>query len=161
MENNRDDKKEEGPVSREQLYAEVWAEPMTKVALKCKVSSSFMACVCTWLNVPRPERGYWAKLAVGNISKQPPLPEAEPGDDLEWNRYAEEGERKEWEAKQILWRREEEERRRVKAIKESQDELSEIIMAWVKAKGIEDFLLTLSGEPTTLMRNRKQLSWSG
>ncbi len=52
------------PVSREQLYAEVWAEPMTKVALKYKVSSSFMARVCNWLNVPRPERGYWAKLAV-------------------------------------------------------------------------------------------------
>lgn len=87
MESNRGDKKEEGPVSREQLYAEVWAEPMTKVALKYKVSSSFMARVCTWLNVPRPERGYWAKLAVGKMSKQPPLQEAEPGDDLEWNRY--------------------------------------------------------------------------
>jgi len=46
MENNRVDKKEEGPVSREQLYAEVWAEPMTKVALKYNVSSSFMARVC-------------------------------------------------------------------------------------------------------------------
>lgn len=75
------------PVSREQLYAEVWAEPMTKVALKYGVSSSFMARVCTWLNVPRPERGYWAKLAVGKMSKQPLLPEAEPGDELEWNRY--------------------------------------------------------------------------
>ena len=75
------------PVSREQLYEEVWAEPMTKVALKYGVSSSFMARVCTWLNVPRPERGYWAKLAVGKTTKQPPLPEAEPGDELEWNRY--------------------------------------------------------------------------
>ncbi|AJY69832.1 hypothetical protein RW64_09675 [Geobacter sulfurreducens] len=74
-------------VSREQLYEEVWAEPMTKVALKYGVSSSFMARVCTWLNVPRPERGYWAKLAVGKSTKQPPLPEAEPGDELEWNRY--------------------------------------------------------------------------
>ena len=75
------------PVSREQLYEEVWAEPMTKVALKYNVSSSFMARVCTWLNVPRPERGYWAKLAVGKTAKRPPLPEAEPGDELEWNRY--------------------------------------------------------------------------
>ena len=79
--------KNKAPVSREQLYEEVWAEPMTKVALKYGVSSSFMARVCTWLNVPRPERGYWAKLAAGKISKQPPLPEAEPGDELEWNRY--------------------------------------------------------------------------
>lgn len=75
------------PVSREQLFKEVWAEPMTKVALKYGVSSSFMARVCTWLNVPRPERGYWAKLAVGKFTKQPLLPEAEPGDELEWNRY--------------------------------------------------------------------------
>jgi hypothetical protein len=41
------------PVSRERLYEEVWAEPMTKVVLKYNVSSSFMARVCTWLNVPR------------------------------------------------------------------------------------------------------------
>lgn len=75
------------PVSREKLYEEVWAEPMTTVALRYKVSSSFLARVCTWLNVPRPERGYWAKLAVGKVTKQPPLPEAEPGDELEWNRY--------------------------------------------------------------------------
>jgi len=75
------------PVSRERLYEEVWAEPMTKVAMKYNVSSSFMARVCTWLNVPRPERGYWAKLAVGKTTRRPPLPEAEPGDELEWNRY--------------------------------------------------------------------------
>lgn len=60
---------------------------MTKVALKYGVSSSFMARVCTWLNVSRPERGYWAKLAAGKATKQPPLPEAELGDELEWNRY--------------------------------------------------------------------------
>jgi hypothetical protein len=75
------------PVSREKLYEEVWAEPMTKVALKYGVSSSYMARVCTWLNVPRPERGYWAKRAVGKSAKQSPLPEAEPGDELEWSRY--------------------------------------------------------------------------
>jgi hypothetical protein len=75
------------PVSRERLYQEVWAEPMTTVALRYKVSSSFLARVCTWLNVPRPERGYWAKLAVGKVTKRPPLPDAAPGDDLEWNRY--------------------------------------------------------------------------
>jgi len=75
------------PVSRERLYQEVWAEPMTTVALRYKVSSSFLARVCTWLNVPRPERGYWAKLAVGKVSERPPLSEVAPGDELEWNRY--------------------------------------------------------------------------
>ncbi|WP_298437807.1 hypothetical protein [Geobacter sp.] len=48
-------------------------------------------------------------------------------------------ERQEWEAKQIVWRREEEERRRIKATKDSREELSEIIKAWAKAKGIEEF----------------------
>lgn len=48
-------------------------------------------------------------------------------------------ERQEWEAKQIIWRREEEERRRIKAIKDSREELSEIIKGWAKAKRTEEF----------------------
>ncbi|KAA0894075.1 hypothetical protein [Oryzomonas rubra] len=76
-------------VSREQLYEEVWAEPMTKVALKYCVSSSFLARICTRLNVPRPQRGYWAMHATGKRPKQPPLPEARPGDELEWARDGE------------------------------------------------------------------------
>jgi hypothetical protein len=40
----------------------VWSEPMLRVAARFGVSSSYMARVCTLLNVLRPERGYWAKL---------------------------------------------------------------------------------------------------
>jgi hypothetical protein len=76
----------EGPVSREALYEMVWSEPMLRVAARFGVSSSYMARVCTLLNVPRPERGYWAKLAVGKAPKQPPLPKPRPGDPLEWTR---------------------------------------------------------------------------
>jgi hypothetical protein len=47
----------------------VWSEPMLRVAARFGVSSSHMARVCTLLNVPRPERGYWAKLAVGKAPK--------------------------------------------------------------------------------------------
>jgi hypothetical protein len=36
------------------------------------------------LNVPRPERGYWAKLAVGKASTIPALPDARPGDETHW-----------------------------------------------------------------------------
>lgn len=75
-----------GPVSREALYEMVWSEPMLRVAAQFGVSSSYMARVCTLLNVPRPERGYWAKLAVGKAPKQPPLPEPRPGDPFEWTR---------------------------------------------------------------------------
>lgn len=76
-------------VTRETLYEEVWAEPMTKVAARYGVSSSFLARVCERLNVPRPSRGYWAQLEVGKASAKPALPEARPGDELEWSREGE------------------------------------------------------------------------
>lgn len=74
------------PVARETLYAEVWAEPMTVVAARYGVSSSYMARVCRRLNVPRPVRGYWARLAVGKAGRPPSLPPVRPEDELEWSR---------------------------------------------------------------------------
>jgi len=74
------------PLTREALYEFVWSEPMLKVAARYCVSSSYMARVCTLLNVPRPERGYWAKLAVGTAPPAPPLPDARPGDETVWPR---------------------------------------------------------------------------
>ena len=56
------------------------------MAARYDVSSSYMARVCTLLNVPRPERGYWAKLAVGKAPPKPPLPEARPGDETVWTK---------------------------------------------------------------------------
>lgn len=72
-------------VSREELYRLVWSEPMTRIAERFHVSGSYLARVCTLLNVPRPERGYWAKLAVGKASPKPPLPAPQPGDPLHWS----------------------------------------------------------------------------
>jgi hypothetical protein len=79
--------------SRAQLYAEVWAEPMTTVANRYNVSSSFLARVCERLNVPRPPRGFWAQRAVGIKLEQPPLQAAEPGAELEWVRDGSEPQR--------------------------------------------------------------------
>ncbi len=76
-------------VSREELYELVWSKPMTKVAEQFGVSGSYMARVCAILNVPRPERGYWAKLAVGKAPPAEPLPEARPGDQLYWSKEGE------------------------------------------------------------------------
>ncbi len=73
-------------ITREKLYELVWAAPMTKVAEKFDVSGSYLARVCAVLRVPRPERGYWAKLAVGKAPKQPALPESQPGDPVIWSR---------------------------------------------------------------------------
>lgn len=84
-----DEQATDTPITREVLYDLVWSEPMLKVGERFGVSSSYMARVCTLLNVPRPERGYWAKLAVGRAPDKPPLPEARPGDHLTWSRNGE------------------------------------------------------------------------
>lgn len=71
-------------VTRQALYDEVWAEPMLRVAERYGVSSSYMARVCTVMNVPRPPVGYWAKVAVGKSVRKPPLPDARQTDQLDW-----------------------------------------------------------------------------
>lgn len=57
-------------VSRDELYRLVWSKPMTKVAAQFDVSGSYLARICALLNVPRPERGYWAKLEFGKAPPQ-------------------------------------------------------------------------------------------
>ena len=76
-------------VSRDELYRLAWTEPMSKIAEQFDVSGSYLARVCTLLNVPRPERGYWAKLAVGKAPPQTPLPAPQPGDPLHWSKEGE------------------------------------------------------------------------
>ena len=73
-------------VTREQLYEEVWAEPMTKVAARYGVSATFLAHACTRLHVPRPPPGYWVQLEVDKASPRPALPAASPEEVLEWSR---------------------------------------------------------------------------
>ena len=73
-------------ITREELYELVWSTPMIKVAEKFEVSGSYLARVCTELRVPRPERGYWAKLAVGKAPQRPALSEPLPGDPVVWSR---------------------------------------------------------------------------
>lgn len=60
---------------------------MVRVGARYGVSSSFLARVCSALNVPRPPRGYWARIEFGKTAgKPPPLPMARPEDRLVWNR---------------------------------------------------------------------------
>ena len=73
-------------VSREKIFEEIWAEPITTVSKRYDVSDSFFVRICKRLNVPRPPKGYWAKLAAGIPSPKPLLPNAKPGDQIEWAR---------------------------------------------------------------------------
>ena len=77
---------EDPTLSREELYELIWKEPMIKAGASLGVSGSYLARVCWALNVPRPARGHWAKLAAGRAAAQPPLPPARPGDELTWRR---------------------------------------------------------------------------
>jgi hypothetical protein len=72
--------------SREKLYEEIWAEPITVVSKRYGVSDSFLVRICKRLNVPRPPMGYWAKLAAGKKSPKALLPDSKPGDEIEWSR---------------------------------------------------------------------------
>lgn len=62
-------------------------------------------------------------------------------------------ERQQWEAAQQKWRREEDERQRVKAIKESREELWGIVNAWSEAKRIEEFFKDAELRAATLGNN--------
>lgn len=71
-------------ISREDLYGQVWITPINHLAEKFGVSGSYLARVCSALNVPRPPAGYWQKKAVGKAALPPKLPAALPGDQLSW-----------------------------------------------------------------------------
>lgn len=62
--------------NREELYAEIWDQPATKVAAKYGISSVMLGKVCRQLQIPQPGRGYWAKKQFGRPVKKIPLPEA-------------------------------------------------------------------------------------
>jgi hypothetical protein len=61
-------------VTREALYEEAWATPLTTLAKVYGISDVALAKVCRRLNVPLPGRGYWAKVAAGHAVKKWPLP---------------------------------------------------------------------------------------
>lgn len=72
-------------VTREELFEAVWAEPMIALSSRYGVSGSYLARVCDSLNVPRPDRGYWAKMAVGKAPPKPELPMARSGEPTSWS----------------------------------------------------------------------------
>ncbi len=68
-------------VTRKQLYDQVWAEPMRRLATRYAISDVGLAKICSKHDIPRPPRGYWAKKEFGKATRQIPLPN--PGDNFE------------------------------------------------------------------------------
>lgn len=61
-------------VSREELYAKVWARPMTDVAAEYGITGTALKKTCNRHRVPTPPRGYWAKVQRGKPAKKLDLP---------------------------------------------------------------------------------------
>ncbi len=59
--------------SREELFALVWSKPTTEVAQELGISDVAVAKLCARLQVPKPPRGYWAKVAAGRKPRKAPL----------------------------------------------------------------------------------------
>jgi hypothetical protein len=59
---------------RDQLYEEVWTEPITRLAQKYGISDVGLLKITKKLNIPTPPRGYWAKVRYGKKVKRIPLP---------------------------------------------------------------------------------------
>jgi hypothetical protein len=68
-------------MSREELYQHVWTTPIHLLAQALGLSDVGLAKTCSQMHVPRPGRGYWARLDAGEPVgklKLPPLPENAP-----------------------------------------------------------------------------------
>src|SRR5688572_28928312 len=70
-------------LTREQLYDLVWSRPMTQIAAEFGMSSVAFAKYCEAADVPRPERGYWRRIACGLKVRKERLPKAGPKTPLE------------------------------------------------------------------------------
>jgi hypothetical protein len=60
--------------TREELYKQVWAEPVRTVAQRLGVSDVWLRKCCIEADIPLPERGYWAKQGAEQTVVRTKLP---------------------------------------------------------------------------------------
>lgn len=60
-------------LTREELYQRVWSTPMRKLASEFGLSDVGLAKICKKHKIPRPSRGYWAKIENGKAATRWPL----------------------------------------------------------------------------------------
>ena len=68
-------------IDRNTLYEELWSLPTQQVAMKYGISDVGLAKICRKHQIPRPPRGYWARVRSGQSVRRTPLPKV--GDDLQ------------------------------------------------------------------------------
>src|SRR5690242_15428643 len=65
-------------LTREEIYQQVWAEPMVSLAKKYGLSDVGLAKICIKQRIPRPGLGYWRSKEVGLRVRQTPRPKPSP-----------------------------------------------------------------------------------
>lgn len=65
--------------NRDELYEDVWKQPLTSLVSKYGVSAVAIGKTCRKLQIPLPGRGYWAKKAHGYSATRKPLPKLHEG----------------------------------------------------------------------------------
>lgn len=60
-------------ITREELFALVWEKPTQEIAKEIGISDVAIGKLCTRLQVPKPPRGYWARVRSGQTPRRPPL----------------------------------------------------------------------------------------
>ena len=68
-------------LTRKELYDLVWAEPLSKLAKKYKISDNGLRKICRRLNIPIPQMGHWQKVKYGKSITVIKLPEKYEGKD--------------------------------------------------------------------------------
>ncbi len=61
-------------LTRQELYEQVWSEPMTSLAQKYGLSDVGLRKKCKKLNIPLPPQGYWLRNRQAKAENHPPLP---------------------------------------------------------------------------------------
>ena len=64
-------------ITRKQLYDKVWSTPMTAISKEYGLSDVGMAKLCRRHDIPRPPRGYWARVEHGQKPRRAKLPNPE------------------------------------------------------------------------------------
>jgi hypothetical protein len=67
-------------VNRNELYAQVWSEPVSRLAPKYGISDVGLKKICRKLNVPTPPLGYWTKIQHNIRVEKTPLPRIKHGE---------------------------------------------------------------------------------
>ncbi len=67
-------------MKRSELYAAIWAEPVSTLATRLGCSGTWLGAICKKLSVPQPPRGFWSRVHGRHTVQRPPLP---PGEDVD------------------------------------------------------------------------------